>query len=80
MTSMSYVLIKLRGSVLFEAFLLGVKKFLAEKASDFLLPRISREKKIFKERIFFEYTMKEPERITPFRLSGIRVLQLQEFR
>ena len=68
------------GSVLFEAFLLGEKKVLIEKASNFLLPRISRGRKSLKMRIFFEYTMKEPERITPFRLSGIRVLQLQEFR
>ncbi len=71
---------KLMGSVLFEAFLLRKQKVLIEEASDFLLPRISRERKIFKEENFFEYTMKEPERITPFRLSGIRVLQLQEFR
>lgn len=80
MTSMSYVFTKLMGSVLFEVFLIGKQKVLAEKASNFLLPRISRERKIFKGDFIFEFTMKEPERITPFRLSGIRVLQLQEFR
>ena len=80
MTSMSYVFIKLMGSVLFEAFLLGEQKVLIEEASNFHLPRIARKEKFFKGDFFFEYTMKEPERITPFRLSGIRVLQLQEFR
>jgi len=49
---MSYVFIKLMGSVLFEAFLLGIKKNLAEKASNFLLPRIL-WKEIFKEENFF---------------------------
>jgi len=42
---MSYVFIKLIGSVLFEAFLLGKQKVLIEEASDFLLPRISRGRK-----------------------------------
>jgi|GEM_PF-6547240 len=68
------------GSVLFEVILIGEQKVLIEEASDFLLPRISRGRKNLKIRYFFEYTMKEPERITSFRLSGIRVLQLQEFR
>jgi len=49
---MSYVFIKLMGSVLFEAFLFGQQKVLAEKASNFLLPRISRERKTLKRRIF----------------------------
>jgi len=49
---MSYVFIKLRGSVLFEAFLLGAKKNLAERASNFFLPRISRERKSLKRRFF----------------------------
>jgi len=40
------------GSVLFEIFLIGEKKVLPEKASDFLLPRISRERKSLKRRFF----------------------------
>ena len=67
------------GSVLFEAFLLGKQKVLIEEASDFSCQEFLGEEKL-KDKNFFEYTMKEPERITPFRLSGIRVLQLQEFR
>jgi hypothetical protein len=39
-------------SVLFEAFLLGVKKVLYERASNFLFPRISREEKIKDENFF----------------------------
>ena len=77
---MSYVFIKLMGSVLFEAFLLEVKKVLAEKKRLIFSYQEFLGKKIFKEENFYDYTMKEPERITPFRLSGIRVLQLQEFR
>jgi len=42
---MSYVFIKLMGSVLFEVFLIGEQKVPAEKASNFLLPRISRGRK-----------------------------------
>tara|TARA_B100000683_G_C12061693_1_gene378985 strand:+ start:97 stop:228 length:132 start_codon:yes stop_codon:yes gene_type:complete len=42
---MFYVFIKLRGSDLFEAFQVGIKMSLAEKTSDFLLARISRERK-----------------------------------
>jgi hypothetical protein len=38
---------KLMGSVLFEAFLLGKQKVLIEEASNFLLPRISRKGKYF---------------------------------
>ena len=63
MTSMSYLFIKL-----WEVFCLRYStwrtKVLIEEASDFLLPRISREEKL-KDENFFEYTMKEPERSLP---------------
>ena len=65
--------------VFFEAFLLRVKKISLKERLIFSCQEFLGEEKL-NDKNFFEYTMKEPERITPFRLSGIRVLQLQEFR
>ena len=49
---MSYVFIKLRGSVLCEAFLLGVKKISLKKRLIFLAKNFQ-GKKIFKDEDFF---------------------------
>ena len=52
MTSMSYVFIKLRGSVLFEAFLLGVKKISLKERLIFSCQEFLGEEKLKDENFF----------------------------
>ena len=59
MTSMSYVFIKLMGSVLFEAFLLGVKKISLKKRLIFSSQEYLVKRKFVMDN-FFESTIKEP--------------------